>query len=308
MSDTNFEVYLSFNALGGGFMQSFLTRFRDSILEIFEKEAAAEGADATLAQITAAVSPEVCSAEAYQSRLPYTKPEFLKESFQGAVERGWITLEGDDFKATKKAVALNNQLVQLLLEKFNPLDELVSVDIDEVVKRLNTVVGTAEEVPLPLKPTFQFGRNFEYEDKTPSLAWVRRQLLTIGGFRDDCHLSAWQKHKLPGYHWETFSFIWEGETNTAEKLAETLSGYRGYQQAEYQSAIEQLIEKGWAEAKEDHYIVTEIGRQLRAEAEELTNQYYVKAFSALSEAELIELNGMIEKMTTELAQKSEKKK
>ena len=301
MSGNNFEVHLSFNTLGGGFLQAFMARSRDKILAIFEKEAAGEGADAGLAQTAAALKDDLALSDEYYERQPYAKPEYLKETISGAEERGWITVEGKGFKSTKKADGLNHQLVQLLEDDLNPLAVRVSVDIPDLVGQLDSVVETAETVTLPMKPTFKFARYFEYADKTPSMVWVRRHLITIGSFRDDCHMSSWQKHQIPGFVWETLSFIWEGEINTPEKLAETLSGYRGYQQEDYQAAIDQLIDLGWVEAEEDHYIVSKSGRQVREEAEELTNEYYVKAFSSFSEAEMKALNGKLETITAEIA-------
>jgi hypothetical protein len=84
-------------------------------------------------------------------------------------------------------------------------------------------------------------------------------------------------------------------------MAENLSGYRGYQEEDYAAAIQQLIDMGWVEALDDGFQVTDTGRKVREEAEELTNKYYSKAFAALSEGELIELNGMLETMAAEIA-------
>ena len=114
-------------------------------------------------------------------------------------------------------------------------------------------------------------------------------------------MSAWKEHQFPGYVWETLSFIWQGEITTAEKLAETLSGFRGYQQAEYAEAIVQLVEKGWVEAEGDQFQVTALGRKVREEAEELTNQYYVKAFTSVSEEELKSISSVLETITAEIA-------
>jgi DNA-binding MarR family transcriptional regulator len=301
MSAQNFEVYLSFNAHSGGFLQAFFARSREKIMAIFERTNSGEGADAGLAQTAAAVHPEAAKTADYLARQPYANPVFVKESLKAAEERGWITLEDGGFKATEKAIDLTDEIVQFLEDELNPLAEEVPVDIPALVKQLGVLVNTAAKVELPLKPTFTFARNFEYEDKTPNLAWVRRHLISLGAFRDDCHMSSWQKHDLPGHVWETLSFIWQGETNTAEKLAETLSGFRGYQAEDYAAAIGKLVDMGWVEAQDDHYQVTDQGRQVREESEELTNKYYSKAFTALPETELKALNGLLETLAAEIA-------
>jgi DNA-binding MarR family transcriptional regulator len=301
MSAQNFEIYLSFNAHTGAFLQAFFARSREKIMAIFEKHEAGEGADAGLAQTAAAVSPDTAKTADYLARQPYAKPEFVQETLQAAADRGWISMEGNGFKATQKAHDLNDALIQFLLDELNPLADEISVDVPDLVKDLAGLVEAAAKVKLPLKPTFTFGRHFEYDDKTPSMTWVRRHLISLNSFRDDCHLSSWQEHKLPGYVWETLSFIWQGDAATAEKLAETLSGYRGYQAEDYTAAIEQLVEMGWIEAKDDGYQVTAKGKQVRERAEELTNQYYAKAFAALSEAQVKDLAARIETIAGEIA-------
>jgi hypothetical protein len=301
MSAQNFEIYLSFNASSGGFLQAFFERSRDKIMAIFEKNDAGEGADAGLAQSAAAVHPEPASTDDYIARQPYTNPGFVTHGIQEAEERGWITLEDGGFKATDKALALTGELIQLLHEDLDPLEEKVSVDVPALVKQLGMLVDSAAKVDLPYKPTFTFSRNFEYEDKTPNLTWVRRHLISLGAFRDDCHLSSWKHHDLPGHVWETLTFIWQGEINTAEKLAETLSGYRGYQAEDYASAIEQLAALGWVEPADDHYQATAEGRKVREASEELTNQYYARALKGLPETELTALTSQLETLAAEIA-------
>jgi hypothetical protein len=301
MSAQNFEVYLSFNQQSGEFLGAFFNRFREKIMDIFNKAEAGEGADAPLAQFSAAFSPDPVKTAAYLARSPYAKPEYIKETIKDAEERGWITLVEDGFTATEKAGALNDELTQFLFDELNPLASEVSVDLPRLVELLGSLVETAGKADLPHKPTFPFARKFEYEDKTPSMSWVRRHLFTLGAYRDDCHISSWKHHDLPGYVWETLSYIWEGENTTPDKIAEALSGYRGLQEEEYAAAIQQLIDMGWVEELDEGFQVTDTGRQVREEAEELTNKYYVKAFAALSEDELKELNGIMETLAAEIA-------
>ena len=95
--------------------------------------------------------------------------------------------------------------------------------VTQLSEQLAIPVETAKKVDLPIKGTFNYALNYEYADRTPSLAWVRRHLISINSYRDDCHTSSWQEHNLPGYVWETLSFIWQGE-HYEEKVTQNKTG------------------------------------------------------------------------------------
>ncbi|MEJ2757867.1 MAG: hypothetical protein P8046_05220 [Anaerolineales bacterium] len=154
------------------------------------------------------------------------------------------------------------------------------------------------------KPNFTFARNFEYEDKTPSLLWVRRHLITLGAYRDDSHIAAWKPYELPGHVWETFTFVWQDEAHTPAELAEKLP-FRGYTEEDYTQALAQLVERGWLEAAGDRYTLTEEGRKQRQLAEDKTNENYQAAFAVLSEAELKEVISLLEALTEEITIKED---
>ena len=146
------------------------------------------------------------------------------------------------------------------------------------------------------KPNFTFARNYEYEDKTPSLLWVRRHLITMGNYRDDCHIASWKPLDLPGNHWEAFTFIWQDQAHTAAELVEKLT-FRGYKESDYAAALAKLAELGWVEKADGTYSLTEKGVKVREDAEIRTNKYYKAAFEVLSEAEINALIALIQTLT-----------
>ncbi len=175
--------------------------------------------------------------------------------------------------------------------------EVDQTDITRMVELLGKLVEGAEKADFKIKPTFTFARNYEYEDKTPSLLWVRRHILSLASYRDDCHMDAWQsQYEIPGYVLEALTFLWQGDANTAAALAETLP-FRSYTEEDYAHALKKLVKLGWAEQTEEGFALTETGKQLRDEVEARTNKNYQAAFAVLSDDELNELIGLIEKLT-----------
>lgn len=299
----NDEVYLVFNKrcseAYGAFAQ--LTRERDQ--ELFENAGIGEGLDPWLALISAGFSFSSITKAAFLARFPYAKPGLLDEHLEGAAARGWISYDGEVFTATEKAVSLNDESEAINGEVLRLASGSVTIDTARLAALLETLVETANKIDLPLKPTLFFSKIFEREAVFSPLERILHSVISLMWYRDDCHMSSWQKYDIPGHVWETLSYIWAGEITTAEKLTERLARYRGYLEEDYAAALARLIEMGWVEKQGAEHQVTVRGRQVREESEELTNIYYIKAFAALSTAELEELNSLLEGLAAEIAPK-----
>jgi len=300
MSDERFALTAKFQESANAFAQALIQPISQELPKFFEKEDAAQGQDAYLAQSAAGASPKTAGFADIFERNPYTNPEMLKTNIQEAAERGWIDLTEKGFTASPKAQAFTDKLVQMLKDSAGSREADLTVDLARLMALLGKLVESAQAVEaFADKPNFTFGRNFEYTDKTPSLMWVRRHLITMGAYRDDSHIAAWKPYDLPGYVWETFTFVWQDEAHTAAELAEKLP-FRGYTGENYSQALAQLAERGWLQADGDRYTLTEEGRKQRQLAEDKTNENYQAAFEALSEAELKEVISLLKALTEEI--------
>ena len=264
----------------------------DSLNKLVEDYQAGEGQDTALAQISAAASPAPVNIREWQTRNPYNNPVQMQEALQATAERGWITLHEKDFSANQKALDFTEGIIQLLTETLSERETELEDGIPQAVELLGRLVEAAHAVQGFDKFTLDFSRNFEYEDKTPSLLWVRRHLISLGAYRDDCHIASWQGGDFSGNTWETLTFIWQDNAHTAEELAEKLQ-FRSFTTEDYQTALEDLHNRGLIALEEDKYQVTEVGKRLRQQAEDKTNQLHQAAFKALSDSELEKLNGLL---------------
>ncbi len=300
MDDKEFETPLKFYQSTGPFLQAMHAPLNEKLTKLFEDQGAAEGADSLFAQVAAGVYPQKALTAEFLARSPYGNPEQLSAALKESAGRGWITLSEVGFTATDKALTLTGKIIDLLTEHCAGL-QTEPADIHRAVELLVKLVDGAEKANVKIKPTFTFARNYEYEDKTPSLLWVRRHILSLAAYRDDCHLDAWQsQYDLPGYVFEAFTFIWQGDANTAAALAETLP-FRSYTEEDYAGALEKLVRLGWIEPAKEGFALTEIGKELRDEVEIRTNTNYQAAFAVLTDDELNELISLIEKLTAAIA-------
>ena len=114
-------------------------------------------------------------------------------------------------------------------------------------------------------------------------------------FRDDSHISAWAPYGVNGHTWETFSFVWNGEANTVEKLAERLP-YRNYTAEDYTKTLTDLTQRGWIEPSADGYKATAEGKKIRKEAEDKTNENHFSPWKVLTDDELVKLGELLNEL------------
>jgi hypothetical protein len=270
MDGKQFEVSLKFNQTAGEFLGALHQPLNEKLQAFFESDDAAKGADGFFAQVAAGVFPAEASTDELIARSPYGNTEKLKADLQEAAERGWVTLSEAGFTATEKALKFTDVLVGMLTEYTVGLENEYALDVVKIVDGLSKLVSGAEKTPFDFKPAFAFARNYEYEDKTASLLWVRRHLITLGNYRDDCHLAAWSDLGVSGIEWESLTFVWRGEAGSAAELAEKLP-FRNYQEEDFSQALEKLVSQGWMEKSDEGYMLTEKGKQVREQAEAQTD-------------------------------------
>ncbi len=126
------------------------------------------------------------------------------------------------------------------------------------------------------------------EVEADSLAKVDQHLDDINAFRDDAHIAAWQPVGVNGLTWEALTFVWQGEDNTAAKLAKRLP-YRDYSVEDYAQALTELKKRGWIEIAGDAYKTTTAGKNLREQVEAATNHNYYTPWKVLSTNDLAHL-------------------
>ena len=126
--------------------------------------------------------------------------------------------------------------------------------------------------------------------------------MDLFAYRDDSHLSASRpQFNQAGIVWSVLGSLWTSEAVTAKQMAERLA-FRGYEVDDYEVAIEAAIGVGWAEAADvpGKFRLTQMGMELREQAEQLTNVYFYRPWSVLKQEELDELYDLLTKLRNQL--------
>lgn len=261
-----------------------------------------EGQDIAFIQIGQAFAPDHLTVESFIERGPYANPENYKDQMDAAVERGWLeSIKDNEYQLSNKGKKIAEGFIALGNEWFGSLGALSEKETSRIADLLAKLVKIAYQRPDPAnKSTLEIGIRLNPGSNAASMLRVRRHLTDLAYYRDDAHIAAWQPLGVDGKVWETLTFLWRGEAATGAELAEQISQYRHYDEADYIAAFEELVSHGWAKVENGKYLITEKGKQVRQDAEDDTNQLFYAPFGELTKEEIEDLKTLLEKLAEAL--------
>jgi hypothetical protein len=243
------------------------------------------------------------SIENFQKRDPFSNPEQFERLFARLNIKGWIEpLQDRSYRVTDRAREAARLIIQAGDAQLLGFELMTDVHLERMAELLERVVAECKAAPEPPEK-WAILKRFRVADKnSPVLVQVREYLMDLFGYRDDSHLSASRPHfNQAGIVWSVLGLLWTGDAVTAEQMAERLA-FRGYEAADYEVAIEAAVGVGWAEAADvpGRFRPTQMGKELREQAEQLTNEYFCRPWSVLTQEELDELYDLLTKLRGQL--------
>jgi len=243
------------------------------------------------------------SIEDFQKRDPFSNPEQFERLFARLNIKGWIEpLPDRSYQVTERAREGARLIIQAGDAQLLEFQLMADADLGRMVELLERVVTESSAAPEPPEKWAIVNR-FRVGDKdSPLLVRVREYLMDLFAYRDDSHLSASRPHfNQAGIVWSVLGSLWSGDAVTAEQMSEKLA-FRGYEIDDYEVAIEAAIGVGWAEQADvpSKFRLTQIGRELREQAEQSTNVYFYRPWSVLNQEELDELYDLLTKLRNQL--------
>jgi len=239
----------------------------------------------------------------FQKRDPFTNPEQFEKLFVRLNVKGWIEPMSDgSFRVTEKAREGVRHIIrmgdtQLLDFKSMPEQELERLAI--LLKQIVAESKITREPPEKWAILIRFRVADEY---SPLIVQIKEYLMDLYAYRDDSHLSASRPHfNEAGIVWLVLGSLWKGDAVNAGQIAEKME-FRGYEVDDYEVAIQAAVEIGWAEQadRSDTFRLTQQGKELREQAEYLTNEYFYAPWSVLVQDEIDELYNLLAKLRDEL--------
>ncbi|MSQ35697.1 MAG: hypothetical protein EXR63_00930 [Dehalococcoidia bacterium] len=238
------------------------------------------------------LGPGTLSPAEMRLRDPYSKPaRFLEELARLAAE-GWVEAIGEtEYRVNARARANVVEAIRAGDAYLGTLDVLPRPDLERHADLLQRLARADAIVPEPPRQWASRRRVRVVGADMPVVAQIREHAMDLSARRDDAHDLAWMPLGAAGHVWNAFTFIWHGEARNAVEVA-ALQSWRGYAVDNYETAIEELVRRGWLEsdATAGHYRATAAGKALRDEVEARTDLYFYQPWSVLSDGEWDELS------------------
>ena len=290
--------------VSGKIFQGIGARTNQALGDFIEKIEGLDGPDIGFIQIGSAFSPDPLTVAGYVERGPYAHPKIYSRQLDAAVERGWLKKIGDGaYQVSSLGMETVDSFLEMGNKLFGDLPALPKDKTEIIADLLARLVDAAYQQDEPT-PTMEIGIRLIPGKAAPAIVRIRRQLTDLAYYREDVHSAAWKNfYQVDGRVFETLTQMWQGDetVHTPAELAERLAEYRGYAEADYAAAYEELVSLGWAGLDDGKYSLTEEGRRIRQEAEDRTDEYFAKPFEILTLEERAELETLMEKLAEVMA-------
>lgn len=246
----------------------------------------------------------------FQKRDPFSNPEQFEKLFARLLVKGWVAaLPDGSYQVTEKTRDAARRIIQdgdLQLATFETRLEVDLRRLAFLLKQIVTANANAAEPP----HKWAILKRFRVADEnSPWLAQIREYMMDLFAYRDDSHLAASRPHfGGAGIVWSVLGSIWNRDAVTPEQMAESMA-FRGYEVDDYEVAIQAAIEIGWVESSDVPFAFrpTSAGRELREQAEQLTNEYFYRSWSVIDQNELDEMYQLITNLRDQLRDLSKNK-
>lgn len=243
------------------------------------------------------------STEEFQKRDPFSNPMQFEKIFVTLNFKGWIEPQPDEkYQVTEKARKAARRIIQAGDGFLLPFESFTDIDLKKLAGLLKQLVHSCQFTPEPPRK-WAIEKRFRIAGQdSPLIVQLREHLMDLFAYRDDSHISAARPHfGQAGIVWNVLGSLWRKEAVTAEQVAESLA-FRAYEVNDYEVALQAAAQIGWAERIDTSsaYRITQTGRELREQAEQLTNEYFYAPWSVLIQSELDELYDLLLKLRDQL--------
>jgi hypothetical protein len=243
------------------------------------------------------------SLQDFDRRDPFTNPERFERVFVRLNVKGWIEPRTDGtYRVTERAREAVRHIVRMGDTQLLDFKSMPRQELERLGGLLKQIIEESRSTPPPPEKWAIIIRFRATDEYSPLIVQIREYLLDLLAYRDDAHLAAARPHfNQAGIVWLVLGALGSGEAVNARQMEEKMA-LRGYEAEDYEIAIQAAAEMGWAEQAEHPgaFRLTEQGKQLRAQAEQLTNQYFYAPWSVLVPAELDALSKLLTKLHDEL--------
>jgi hypothetical protein len=251
--------------------------------------------DINLAEIALGMDPEPFGLAHIYQCIPYANPKLFRQDFEGAVQRGWLTINAEgSYQITRKGQQYHQRMKREIKKVYSSLHPLPMMQLSRLDAILGEIITAIDDKStLDYKPAFDMDMKLTHPAQS-TLQRICWKLTHLMAFRDDAYLNAWMEKEVNSYVWEAFSYIYKGQAQTAKSLAKKLEGQRLYDEATYAEAINELVSRNWITCCRGKFEPTVEGLKVLAEVARTMTQDFFEPWADMSEAKTRQLQTLME--------------
>ena len=251
--------------------------------------------------------PQPFTVERFHAMFPYTAQARQRTGLQDRADSQLIERVGANaYRLTDRGRETIESIFEVAHRCLGAVDPLSSDEMEQSNSLLYRLVEASLNAPEPdKKRAITSSRWTDPGAGAPGAVRTDQYLTDLVWFRDDAHIAAWTPHDVSGHAWEALTFIWRGEASTAAELAERLT-VRGYSADGYAEALEELVGRGWVEATQAGYRMTDEGNAIRQDVENATDRCYFAPWACLTTTEMTQLSDLLTRLKSKLQELAER--
>ena len=262
----------------------FLTKRSASFAPIGKAMAAEAGlSEAAAGALNATLTirdGELVRRATYEWRSPYAvKRPALEKAWGEIVSAGLAEATDDGWRLRPHAI----QFAEGVSRKVQKHVAAYELPTEAVRRAANDLEHLAERIPSEARRASMAGRiPVAYDGPPADVLRLNRAALRLWGFRDDCHIGAWQDKGYDGPAFEVLSFVWTspsdvaftkiGGHRTLDDLAKALAPRQDRDDVERN--VDALVRRGDLERDGDAVRLTEQGQRSRDAIEDETDRRF----------------------------------
>jgi hypothetical protein len=307
MTNQPFQRFASVWPLCGEASQAIYAATRPFVKPIIDETGLTQPRVMQTLLVARAIEPDSISPERIRRRYPYAARTNWEQPMTTLAERQLLEAQGDSsYRLTPGGSALVTRLLREFYAGLAGIEKAIEpvyapAEVDRLDALLNKIVAAGLDSPID-HPGLTDSHGLVPDGPATALARIDQALDDLNAFRDDAHLAAWQPLQVAGEAWELLTFMWRGEVKNADEMAEKVA-FRGHSRETYQSALGDLIRRGWVRAAgENSFELTASGRQVREEAEAVTDRNFYTPWQVLTDNETNEVHDLLKRLTPALQQ------
>jgi len=273
-------------------MRAFAPFYREAMQKAIQDSGAPD--DWFALSLARGSDPQPFTVERCHAMFPYTAPDRFAETLEELARLELLERVGENAcRLTDPGRKAVEDIFEAAHQGLDTVEPLPAGEMDQLNRLLYRIVQATLAAPEPEeKWALAYSRWTDPGAGASGSVKTDQYLTDLLRFRDDAHIAAWKPYGVSGHAWEALTFLWRGEASTAEELAERLA-LRSYTVEDYKEALQDLTVRDWLVEEAETCQLTEKGRQIREEAEEVTDRHFFIGWSALDEDELAQLENLL---------------